>query len=614
MIGIPPTLLLPAAADLAGWAGVGFATLALLGLGRLISGGRALPEAALIAGWGAMALVLTLWGVALPLSLRWPAMLLAALGLIGLALPRSRLVGAEWRGICRILVLALPLLAVMASARPSLPDTFLNLLPNAAYLYDHAAFPFDGGPDAHSYLPGAPYNLQIAGFVVALPLTEFPPAALIGFNVVLILAVALVLARLISASEDDPQAVPSWGAAALGLLLVTLLNPGFVTRYDLSSYSETSVTVTLAFAGYFASRRGDRMALLLALALAALVNIKQDSVALVAAVVATAALLPADSSRGRALGRLALAALPAAILYLAWRWYVLTHFGEAGELKNQPLAQWQFGALPSIMWSIVRAMAEKFPFFGALFVVVAAVLIGLKRGVTARGMRLGFILVGVALIYNAALLFSYIAHFAGQMSTDAHSYFRYNTHLSLLLMATIVLLAREKVGSWVERRSLRRRWLACAAVVAVLVSPVVFIQFLRFDLEEPQLRAWELARETAARIGPADRLALILPGDNASLAPMLEGVLRLTPPRRNDVVLEYRNSFTPTTLDGLAADTRWALLSCAPPGLAEIRAGQAALYAHDVTGWHVAAIWPYAPARQTRWSRVVAPIPLCLGG
>jgi hypothetical protein len=151
-------------------------------------------------------------------------------------------------------------------------------------------------------------------------------------------------------------------------------------------------------------------------------------------------------------------------------------------------------------------------------------------------------------------------------------------------------------------------------VAAVLVSPVVFIQFLRFDLEEPQLRVWELARETAASIGPADRLALILPGDNASLAPMLEGVLRLTPPRRNDVVLEYRNSFTPTTLDGLAADTRWALLSCAPPGLAEIPAGQAALYAHDVTGWHVAAIWPYAPARQTRWSRVVAPIPLCLGG
>jgi hypothetical protein len=614
MNGLPPALLLPSAAALAGWAGVAFAALAFLGLGRLISAGRAMPEAALIAGWGATALVLTLWGVALPVSLRWPALVLAALGLSGLVMPRSRLIGAEWRGVCRILVLALPLLAAMVSARPSLPDTFLNLLPNDAYLYDHAAFPFDGGPDAHSFLPGAPYNLQIAGFMVALPLTEFPPAALIGFNVVLILAASLLFARLIFASEDDPRAVPSWGAAALGLLLVTVLNPGFVTRYDLSSYDEISVAVTLAFAAYFASRRVDWMAPMLALSLAALVNIKQDSVALVVAVVAMAALLPV-APRGRALGRLALAVLPAAILYLAWRWYVLTHFGEAGELKNLPMAQWQFGILPSALRNMAGAMAEKFPFFGALFIVMAVVAVGIKRGVTARGMRMGFILAGVALLYNAALLISYVAHFTGGMGADAHSYFRYNTHLSLLLMATIVLLARGKVGLWVERQpNWRRVWLARAAVAAALLSPIVFIQFLRFDLEVPQLRAWDLAKEAAARIGPADRLALILPGDNMSLAPVLEGVLRLTPPRRNDIVLDYRNSFTPATLDGLDAQDRWALLSCAPAGIAEVPAGQAALYARDGTGWDVAAIWPYAPARQARWSRVVAPVPLCLGG
>ena len=33
----------------------------------------------------------------------------------------------------------------------------------------------------------------------------------------------------------------------------------------------------------------------------------------------------AGAARARALGLLALAALPAALLYLAWRWYVLTH-------------------------------------------------------------------------------------------------------------------------------------------------------------------------------------------------------------------------------------------------------------------------------------------------
>ena len=64
---------------------------------------------------------------------------------------------------------------------------------------------------------------------------------------------------------------------------------GFVPRYHLSDYSEASVTVALAFAGWSAARFLDRRAVgesgrrslwQMALSLAALVNIKQDSVAL----------------------------------------------------------------------------------------------------------------------------------------------------------------------------------------------------------------------------------------------------------------------------------------------------------------------------------------------
>src|SRR5260221_12641945 len=101
-------------------------------------------------------------------------------------------------------------------------------------------------------------------------------------------ACALFLARRIGPGGEAAAILRSWGATALGLLLTTLINPGFAPRYHFSAYSETSVTVALAFAAWFAARALDRLAAqrtahaeltLFALTLAALVNIKQDSIA-----------------------------------------------------------------------------------------------------------------------------------------------------------------------------------------------------------------------------------------------------------------------------------------------------------------------------------------------
>ena len=230
----PLDLLVPTRADLAGWAGVAVAGLALAGLGRIVSGGRRGREGALVAGWGAAALALTLWGVATPLSLRGPAIVMVVAGLLALVLPWLRFTREDWLGMLRIALLALPLLAVLASARPSEPDTFLNFLPNAAYLYDHAAFPAAGRAAAHSYLPVAPYTLQLGAYLGGLALPAFPLGGLIAFNVMLQLAAGLFLARLVVREDGDAGAAPSWSACALGLLLATALNPGFAPRYHLT--------------------------------------------------------------------------------------------------------------------------------------------------------------------------------------------------------------------------------------------------------------------------------------------------------------------------------------------------------------------------------------------
>lgn len=612
-------LLIPSWAELAEWAGVFFAALALLGFGRLLSLGRATPEAALVAGWGGACFILTLWGVATASSLRLPGFAVVTLGFFGLCAPRLRLKGPAWRSVLRIGAVALPLMAVMASARPSLPDTFLNLLPNAAYLYDHAAFPADDRWPSYSLLPGAPYNMQVAAFIASLLTPNFPPSAMIGLNIILQLAFALFLARLVERREDDAASPPSWPATAFGFLLATALNPGFVPRYHFSAYSEASVTVTVGFAAWFAARALERLAarrpagselVLFAMTLAALVNIKQDSIALATGLVAsslTLALFHGRETRMRSVAALLAAALPAAVLYVAWRWYVLSHFA-VGELKPLPFDEWQFHNIPLILFSMAGVIWQK-PFF---FCAVAAVIAGLvwrlrHSGRFVPATRVAALFAGVTVFYNAALLLTYIVHFPGAEGTDAHSYFRYNTHLGLLLVLSLVLLLRDVAE---ERRwslsGAPRRTMTTVLLGAALFCPVIFLGFLRFDLEPPELRAWQLAALIPNRLGNDDRLALVLPGDNGSLATVLEGLIRLTPPRHPDVDLHSLSTFTPDTLDRLAAEGfRLALVSCTPQH-------HAVLMERDKDEWRAAAVWSYPPPVSHHWSQVVAEAPLCL--
>src|SRR5262249_32723957 len=159
----------------------------------------------------------------------------------------------------------------------------------------------------------------------------------------------LLLARVVQSLGREGAGAPGWGASGLGILLATGLNPGFVPRIYFAEYSEASVAACLAIAGWLtaqalgavAERRptGDRL-WALALGLSALVNIKQESVAFVAGLALSVALLGRfDRQIGfwRVVLRFLPAFLPAAALYLVWRWWVLGAFSaSAGELKLLP--------------------------------------------------------------------------------------------------------------------------------------------------------------------------------------------------------------------------------------------------------------------------------------
>src|SRR5215472_12445558 len=215
-------------------------------VGAGLTGNRVAPEFQFGAGWGALCLLLTAWGVFVPLSLRCPAI---AFGLLGLAVPlvpRRRPHAGAWRALGRMLVISLPLWAVMAPIRPSQPDTFLNLLPNAFYLVDHGRLPTATMPPSSSLLPAAPYNTQFLSFLGSSLDPDYPASGMSLTNVLLQLVAALAMARALS--RQPPATAPASGLLAVGLLLTTLLNPGFVPRIHFAAYGEAALAVMAVLA------------------------------------------------------------------------------------------------------------------------------------------------------------------------------------------------------------------------------------------------------------------------------------------------------------------------------------------------------------------------------
>src|SRR5947207_15597961 len=161
--------------------------LVLAGAGSAIIGRRIGVEYRIIAGWGALCILLTLWGVLVPVSLRWPGIAFIIATAAAQLSPRARLQRGDLGALGRMLLLTLPLWLIMAPIRPSQPDTFEYLLPNATYLLDHARLPTAALPPSASLLPAAPYNGIYLTFLGSLIDSDYPPSGLSLVNVLLLL-------------------------------------------------------------------------------------------------------------------------------------------------------------------------------------------------------------------------------------------------------------------------------------------------------------------------------------------------------------------------------------------------------------------------------------------
>ena len=616
------TQYLPYPADLVGLATTWLVAAILMLAGAVLIGKRMPPEVQIGAGWGALCLLLTTWGVLVPLSLAVPAAGFALLALYVLALPGRRPSSGAWKTLGWVMLVSLPLWLVMAPIQPSQPDTWLNLLPNAFYLLDWGRLPNAALPPSYSYLPAAPYNTQFLSYIGGLMWPNYPAAGMSLINVLLLLTIGLLIARALAIPPRIASAVPPWGAIAGGVLLVTLLNPGFVPRFHLSAYGETALAVSSAMAAWLlvaaqgeiaAGRQPSGILPAVGLILAAMANTKQSGIGLVVAS-AGAAVLTSWAENGRQLhGMLrlvGLAILPSLGLYTVWRYHVSV--AGVDELKPLPFAQWNWARVPAILTSAAEVIAAKFVYFGCVAAALVAWPVLLRRqGWTPTTRLLTYHAILVAL-YNCFLLLTYVGLFPGEMSIAAHSFFRYNTHLALLLSLSLAIAARDLgVGRWLVGR--RAQAVGRLALAAAVLAPMGYAYRLRFDLDMPQ----PLVRSLAANLKPylvdGDRLALLLPGDNSSVATMIVGVLADTPPRRRMLDLLRRNTADPATLDEAARlGYHVALISCTPQGWEDLPPSQAVLLHYDPDGWHILAAWPYpADAAARRWQHILSWGPLC---
>ncbi len=600
------------------------AALLFLVLGGASTPRLTLPEIQFVAGWGVACLGLTIWGVLTPWSLRWPATGLALVGLFWLMRAGWRVRLHRWQGLGRILLLTSPLWLLMLSVWPSQIDTWLNLLPNAAYLFDHDRLPTAALPASYSFLPVAPYNTQFADYLGSLAAGSFAEGGMSLFNVALLCAAALLVARALAATERAPP----WWACAIAVLLIGPLNPGFVPRFHISAYGETPLAVTALFAVWLAAEMlGDlakgitwpKSLVPLALVLTAMVNTKQSGIGILVPVgVSMLALARVDPSvpTWRAVRVIAAALGPPVVLYLLWRVFALSSGFAEGELKPLPLAEWNVLLLPQIIAALLVAMFRKATFFLCAFALLMLTVRVLRRRPWSDEGRLLAMSSSVIVLFNGFLLFTYVAHFPAEWALGAHSYFRYNTQISLLLMLGLVVALRPWLAQWLAAHQEVARKGALTVVALALLLPLAGAPLLRFDRDPPQPELRRLGNAAATYLQPSDKLALLLPHDtDDSVGSYLRGVLLFTEPRRLGLDFRVETAVTPATLAAVAvAGYRFALVTCAPPGLADVPPGDAALLRDTPNGWRTVQAWsrPEDITRRT-FAGMLARGPLCAG-
>jgi hypothetical protein len=485
---------------------------ALAGLGYLVTPRGRIVEANPFIGWAVVSTVFTLVGVVVerPFFL---LSILAGLGaLAGIALSLKRREPLFVPGFWRVLVLALPLLLITGAMEPSQWDEFSHWLPAPKYLLAYDGFPTAERPYAGPHMLSAyPYAWPFLIYLSARIAGRFLDNVGGILNLVMLLTFAAFAVRTAFAVAGRPRGPAiRWPLAAGVVLAATLFNPTLVQKVVLTSYSDVACSAVMGVAlliGYelLAAMRAQRsmtsLAWSLAFVLALLVNVRQPNAVVVAGIVLAAGLAAwrdDDVSVFKLIRLLVPVLVPALVVYVGWRWYVGRELAQipGAEAALLPFESWHIAAIPKILEAMVIVALKKFAFFGPMLVACGFALRALFKGVRTDFDRIAVLTAIVFLVYNAFLLFTYVAHFPLHSAVTVVSYWRYNMDIGA---ASIIFIGAGALTLWSRHRSFDAypKWAAPAAIILILALPIAVADKIRFDLEPPKPHFTRVAKDIA---------------------------------------------------------------------------------------------------------------------
>jgi hypothetical protein len=570
-----------------------------------IAGRNRLREADLVTGWGLFTAAATLYGTLTTLPLTWLVYPLSLATVFGFTVWHRE----RWRSVpdwTRIAVIGLPLLLITSAMQPSQWDEFSQWLWSARYLLDIDRFPAVGLPPSVESFPAYPKAMAFAIYLPSRMAGFYVENSGALFNILVLLSVALLVARMASLGAGTAAGSFTWPGLA-GAFLATLVFPPFVVpKITLTAYAEVGTAASVAFAAVAAwrailalaeGRDGEARALAFQMGLAAtvLVSLKQANLVLFVMVM-LGVVVAGLRTPGVSLGRLAAllagsAALPVAV-YVAWRLHVAGD-PSAVEKTIRPFAEWEFHIIPQMLATVVGIILRKSVYFLAMFIVAGLAVRALLR---YRGPGDGLFIITATVFggYNAFLLFSYFASFGGHEGAHAASYWRYNMHVGALGVATWAYLGAEL---WAKRRPfLVSKAAGGGAIALALLLPLATAQNLRFDIRAPKIYTRDVGAEIIQLVPQGAKIAVVDPMDTIFFAKVLRYVVYPTADVVTAIAYQQPANLVSAELTRSGATHAWIHTQDEAVRQvfgAELPDGSSYLMEKTVQGWKEVKSWPY---------------------
>jgi hypothetical protein len=502
---------------------------ALVSIGIGVWVGARSAETALIAGWGVAGAATVVVGTATAVPLSWVMLLLGGTGIAGLGRIIAGMVRAHpvmQLGMAgRVGLLALPLACGIESMDATGWDDFSHWLPNLAYLCIHNHFPTLAEPSA-SIHPAYPYGLALPGYAYFLLLGSVRDNAAIVWNLIMLVAAGaavatLLLTRLQRSFPDltGARALP-WATAAIGLLVAGLACPSFVAKIVFSNMADGTTGAVLAVLGLLlfewvaAIRDGDagrrnRMALVMAFASVALIDLRQANAALLAWLVfgcMLAGCLRRPRFRVADLASLAIVVLLPLVIWSLWNRYAIEQM-PGGQFAFLPFSDWHFAEFPDTLRNIVHVMLTKGGLFALILLIsIRAVLTFRTRDALDAPSRVVLVSSAVVSLGNIAFLtFTYLAaDFSVSEARAAATFWRYAGETGPL--AVVGFVAAMPLA-WLRRVPMVPATVALVGVT--LIAPIAAVGLYRYDLVSPIPVLRHASEVTVADVPPAAPIQIV---------------------------------------------------------------------------------------------------------